>query len=112
MNKLTVKKLTVTGALLLVTALLAALFSGAVYDDRSQPGSGCSACALACTACAACSACTCLSCLAGGLDIGSDFESFADGDYDFDFGDYTDYGYGYENGDDSGYDVGDVIELD
>ncbi len=107
MNKLTVKKLTVTGALLLVTALLAALFSGAAYDDRSQPGSGCSACALACTACAACSACTCLSCLAGGLDL----ESMTDGDYNFDFDDYlddyTDYDY-----DSDDYGVGDVIELD
>ena len=102
MNKLTAKKLTVTAALLLVTALLASIFSGAAYSEtRSGSNEGCSACALACTACvacSACSACTCLSCLGGELDL----DSLTDYDFAYD--------YSTDDSSDS-YDVGDIIDL-
>lgn len=115
MNKTTVKKLTVTAALLLVAALVTALFSGAGYSqtqNRSDIASGCGSCALACAACAACSACTCLSCMGGGLDLeGFDLDEYSD----FDFEDYADYDFGgITDGGSSGdedYDVGDYIDL-
>ena len=107
-KKMIVKKLTVTGALLLVTALITMLCSGAAYDGTRSSGSpGCSGCAIACAACTACTACTCLACLNGsgaGDAISSAFE-----DSGIDFGDFAtgnfDTGSTYVDPDDDGFSV-------
>ena len=113
MKNLTVRKLTVTGALVLVAALLASLFSGAAYTETRSDPSGCSGCSLACAACVACTACTCLSCAGDSFDFGEyvDFEENFD-DYEG-LNDYLDdYLDVYSNVDDDSYSVGDTIELD
>lgn len=108
-KKMTIKKLTVTGALLLVTALIMTLCSGAAYgQNRSSGTPGCSGCAIACAACTACTACTCLACLNGSgagdaissvfEDSGIDLNDFAANSFDTGSVD-SDDGFGVVNAD-------------
>ena len=112
MKNVRVKKLMVTAALLLVTALVMGLCSGAAYKEQSRAGdSGCSGCAIACAACAACTACTCLSCLtgSGATDALSSVLEDATGGYGSDYG--SSFGGNTGSGPDTGANVGDSISF-
>ncbi len=110
MKNIKLKKILVTVALLLVTALVAGICSGAAYEPSvmaSEPG--CSGCAIACAACTACTACTCLACLSGSTGasdvLSSMLEDAGSGYYT---GSTTDQSW---NTSDNGANVGDSISL-